>query len=46
METLPGLEGADSSATIQSTDWDDLQYYIQEALPGTVQDVLPIEEVA
>ena len=46
METLPGVEGADPSVKIQSTDWDDLQYYVQEALPGTVQDELPIEEMA
>ena len=46
METLPGIEGADSSVEIQRTGWDDLQYYVQDALPGTVQDELPIEEVA
>ncbi|MBB1563694.1 hypothetical protein HG434_000275 [Candidatus Saccharibacteria bacterium] len=46
METLPGLEGAGPSTETQSTDWDGLRYYVQEALPGTVQDELPIEEVA
>ena len=46
METLPGIEVADPSAETPDTSWGNLQYYVQEALPGTVQDELPIEEVA
>ena len=45
METLPGIEGAGLSAETPDTSWDDLQRYVQDALPGTVQEELPIEEI-
>lgn len=44
METLPGLNGYPEDGSIVGSGWEDLARYVQDALPGTVQDELPFGE--